>query len=69
MEKAIRHLLEVLDEFLDEFDDILDDSPEDPKIITIGCHTRRIDRAMNNINCLESGIPLPPKLGRKRKLE
>lgn len=67
MEKAICHLLEVLDEFLDEFDDIMDDNPEDPKIITIGCHTRRIDRAINCINCHLSDIPLPPRLGRKRK--
>ena len=68
MEKAICHLLEVLDEFLDEFDDVLDDNPEDHRITTLSVHTRRIDRAINCINCLESGIPLPPKLGRKRKL-
>jgi hypothetical protein len=55
--------MNVLDNFLDEYDNHLDEG----KAIDIGEHARRIDRAMNDVNCIRSGICPPPRLGRKRK--
>lgn len=63
MEKAVDLLMDVLDDFLDEYDRFLDEG----KPIDIADHTRRINRAMNIVNCTRAGIPLPNKPGPKPK--
>jgi hypothetical protein len=62
VEIAVEELLAVLDVFLDKVDDHIDEG----RPIDLGDHARRIDRAINKINCIKSGICPPPKLGRKK---